>query len=80
MRGLDPRIHRFDPDQARSDAVLILVDKAFSLHRQVHLVLERGVAVGHKQACVVGNRVTQRRDPGPVGLGEIGQDVDVRVP
>src|ERR1700750_2340608 len=43
----------------------------------MHLVLERRVAPRYQQSGVIGHRLAQRLDPGPVALGEIRQHVTV---
>src|SRR3954465_7970325 len=43
----------------------------------MHLVLEGRVAAGREQSGVVGDRFTERGDPGPLVLGEIRQHVAV---
>src|SRR5258705_6567195 len=60
---------------ALRSAVIILVEKSLRLHREMHLVLEGGIAVGGDQSGVIGNRFAQRLDRGAVALGEIGQHV-----
>src|SRR6267378_2760223 len=58
-------------------AAIFLVEKSLCLHRQMHLVLERRIAAGRQKARIVGDRLAQRRHPGAVVLGEIGQDIAV---
>src|SRR5258707_8385882 len=62
---------------ALRSAVIILVEKSLRLHRQMHLVLEGGTAVGSEQSGVVGTRFAQRLSPGGVALGEMGQRVSM---
>jgi hypothetical protein len=55
MRGLDPRIHlpgkmdrrikSGDDESFSISAAIVLVEKSLGLHRQMHLVLERRVAI-----------------------------------
>src|SRR5882724_1498984 len=58
-------------------AAIFLVEKSLCLHRQMHLVLERRIAAGRQKPRIVGDRLAQRRHPGAVVLGEIGQDIAV---
>src|SRR5882762_2157458 len=58
-------------------AAIFLVEKSLCLHRQMHLVLERRIAAGRQKARVVGDRLAQRRHPGAIVLGEIGQHIAV---
>src|SRR3981189_1208469 len=60
-----------------STAVIALVDKSLGLHRQMHLVLERRIAVRHQQSGTIRDRLAERDDPGTFVLGEIGQYVAV---
>src|SRR5471030_2931149 len=64
-------------NRALRSAVIVLVEKSLGLQRQVHPVLERRVLLGREQPGVIGNRLAERLDPGPVALGEIGQYVAV---
>ena len=60
-------------NRALHSAVVILVEKSFGLHRQMHPVLKRRVAARGEQSGVVGDRFEQCLDPGTIVLGEVGQ-------
>src|SRR6185437_6784818 len=55
--------------------LILDVEKSLPLHHQMHLVLERRVVPRRELTGIVGDRLAQGRNPGVVGLGEIGQDV-----
>src|SRR6266581_4282849 len=68
--------------QAKEYSVLLLFtiflcSKSLGLHRQMHLVLERGIAIGGEQSSVIGNRFAQRLDPGAVAFDEIRQHMSM---
>src|SRR6266436_10374882 len=56
---------------------VLLLEKSLVVQRQMHPDLECRVLLGHEQPGVIGNRFAERRDPGAVALGEIGQYVTV---
>src|SRR3981081_2292394 len=74
---MDRRIKSGDDKACLISAVVAVVEKSLGLHRKIHLVLERRVAVRRKQPGVVGNRFEQRLDPRTIILGKIGQHVSV---
>src|SRR5690242_11895151 len=56
---------------------VVLVEKSLALHRQMHPVLERGVAIDRELSGMVGNHRAERLDPWPLLLEEIRQHVAV---
>jgi len=58
-----PKTRSCDPGASRS-AVIVLVEKSPGLHRQMHLVLERRIAIGREQPGVVGDRFAERLTQG----------------
>src|SRR6266404_3563691 len=74
---MDRPIKSGDDETALISPVIVLVEKSLGLHRQMHLVLERRIAVGGDQSGVIGDRFAQRLDPGAVALGEIGQHMSM---
>ena len=91
MAGLVPAIHACrvssskagcrvksgDDEASQPASIVFLLEKSLGLQRQMHLVLKRRVAARREQAGIVGDRLAQRLDPGPVALGEIRQHVAV---
>src|SRR6266481_6834020 len=74
---MDRPIKSGDDETALISPVIILVEKSLGLHRQMHLVLERRIAVGSEQSGVVGHSFAQRLDPGAVAFDEIGQHMSM---
>src|SRR3954454_3275073 len=59
------------------DPVVVRRSKPLRLHRQMHLVLECGIAVRREQPGIVGNSLAEGLDPATVTFGEIRQHVAV---
>ena len=74
---MDRRIKSAMTRRALISAVVVVVEKSLGLHRQMHLVLERGIAVRGEQCGVIGNRFAQRLDPGAVAFDEIRQHMSM---
>src|SRR5437899_1166565 len=69
--GLEMTWHNLVP------TVVFLQCESLGLHRQMHLVLKRRVAIDREQRGIVRHRAKQRLYPGPVALGKIAQHVAV---